>query len=136
METFFLACFVFGALFTLVSVLLGAASHAPGADVGHFGHLGHGGHAGHAGHLGHGAPAGQHLPANGAVGNGQHGGYATQRTFAGTLILPLLNPRLPHLVRRRRLLAAALRRLVAADCFAAGAARRLRGGHAHRAVPA
>ena len=41
METFFLACFAFGALFTLVSVVLGSVHIG-----GHFGHdLGHGGHA-------------------------------------------------------------------------------------------
>ncbi len=41
METFFLACFAFGALFTLASVLLGVAGHAAGS---HAGHLPHGGH--------------------------------------------------------------------------------------------
>jgi membrane protein implicated in regulation of membrane protease activity len=40
-ETLFLACFAFGALFTLASVLLGVAGHAAG---GHAGHLPHGGH--------------------------------------------------------------------------------------------
>jgi membrane protein implicated in regulation of membrane protease activity len=57
METFFLACFAFGALFTLLSVALGAA--------GSF-HLGHGG--GHAVHAGHGhahvGHASQHASAN------------------------------------------------------------------------
>src|SRR5687767_3982077 len=42
METVFLVCFAFGALFTAVSAGLGLAHTAvPGADVGHFGHLGH-----------------------------------------------------------------------------------------------
>jgi len=49
MENVFLACFAFGALFTLVSVVLGMA----GEGLGHFHH---GGHIGH----GHGAHAGGH----------------------------------------------------------------------------
>ena len=46
METFFLACFVFGLLFTLLSFVLGSVhfgghfGHAPGHDVGHGGHAG------------------------------------------------------------------------------------------------
>jgi membrane protein implicated in regulation of membrane protease activity len=84
METFFLACFLFGALFTLASVLLGAASHVPGADVGHFGHVGHAGHAPSSGHSASGA--------NGAHGDaGPHGGQAAPRSFAGTFLVPLLN---------------------------------------------
>src|SRR5438552_6869696 len=65
METIFLACFVFGALFTLASVVLGFAGHG----AAHFGHspahFGHGdagpAHVGHAGsaHLGHGVDHGQ-----------------------------------------------------------------------------
>jgi membrane protein implicated in regulation of membrane protease activity len=59
METFFLACFVFGALFTVASIVLGAAGHG----VGHLtqGHgasqqlTPHGG--GHAAHAGHNASA-------------------------------------------------------------------------------
>lgn len=62
METFFLVCFVFGALFTVASVVLGFAHLAlPGADVGHFGHFGSGSHhlpSGHAGHAGHAGPTG------------------------------------------------------------------------------
>ena len=62
METFFLVCFAFGALFTAASVALGFAGSA--LHVGHVGHAGHldgGGHAagghgdvggGHAGHHG------------------------------------------------------------------------------------
>ncbi|MCA1643925.1 MAG: hypothetical protein LC797_00160 [Chloroflexi bacterium] len=41
MESIFLACFVFGALFTLASVLLGFAGHG----AAHIGHAGHGAHA-------------------------------------------------------------------------------------------
>ena len=65
METIFLTCFVFGALFTLASVVLGFAGHG----AAHFGHspahFGHGdagpAHVGHAGsaHLGHGVDHGQ-----------------------------------------------------------------------------
>jgi membrane protein implicated in regulation of membrane protease activity len=55
METFFLACFAFGALFTLASVVLGAVGG--GLHFGHGGaHIGHGGggHAHvHAAHIGH-----------------------------------------------------------------------------------
>ena len=46
METFFLAIFVFGALFTLASALLGATASVD-HGFGH-GHVGHGGHGGHA----------------------------------------------------------------------------------------
>jgi membrane protein implicated in regulation of membrane protease activity len=45
METFFLACFAIGLLFTVASFVLGGL-HAP-AHVGH--DLGHGGHVGHGG---------------------------------------------------------------------------------------
>ena len=83
METFFLACFVFGALFTIASLVLGFAghgaahlSHSPAVDLGaHVGHPGHAaftGHPGHAAHTGHpdlphgGSPestrGAQHLP--------------------------------------------------------------------------
>ena len=64
METIFLACFVFGALFTLASVALGFAGHGAahfGHSPAHFGH-GHAGpaHVGHGGsaHLGHGVDHG------------------------------------------------------------------------------
>jgi membrane protein implicated in regulation of membrane protease activity len=69
METIFLACFAFGALFTIASVALGFAGHGA-AHVGH-GHanVGHGpiGH-GHAGHIGHGTHAG-HVDAPHATTN-------------------------------------------------------------------
>jgi membrane protein implicated in regulation of membrane protease activity len=71
METVFLACFIFGALFTTLSVIVGQIHiSAPGVDVGHFGHLGHGGHPGHAaGHHGasvaRGHAAGQAMARNG-----------------------------------------------------------------------
>jgi hypothetical protein len=51
METFFLACFAFGALFTLVSVALGVAGHgAAHLTHGHGVSLGHGDGHGHGGH--------------------------------------------------------------------------------------
>src|SRR5919199_4787088 len=67
METVFLACFVFGALFTLASVVLGVAGHEA-AHLGHgASHLGHGSaHLGHGhahAHLGSGHHAGMHAPA-------------------------------------------------------------------------
>jgi membrane protein implicated in regulation of membrane protease activity len=59
METVFLVCFAFGALFTAVSAVLGLAhTSVPGADVGHFGHLGHGVHAPHGARVPHVANAG------------------------------------------------------------------------------
>jgi len=47
METFFLACFAFGLLFTLLSLVLGSVhvgghiGHAPGHHLGHAGHAAH-----------------------------------------------------------------------------------------------
>ncbi len=46
METFFLACFAIGLLFTLASFVLGGV-HGMGQ---HVGHVGHGGDVGHVGH--------------------------------------------------------------------------------------
>src|SRR5919206_5319459 len=74
----YLSLFAFGLIFSIASLLLGAAhghAHLPGSD--HLGHLGHVGHAhaghvaeaGHAGHVGHGAQGGQ----PGAVGTGATG---------------------------------------------------------------
>lgn len=73
MESIFLASFVFGALFTLVSVALGAASHLPGAHLAHPG----GGHdlgAGQGGHAGPGTGDGPPHAGPGAHGLGQAGG--------------------------------------------------------------
>jgi membrane protein implicated in regulation of membrane protease activity len=80
METFFLACFAFGALFTLASFALGMAGHGAA-------HLTHG-HAGHAaadlthGHAGHG---GAHVHAGDAHGAAGHQGGVYH------LSIPLLN---------------------------------------------
>jgi len=64
METVFLACFVFGALFTLASFVLGFAGHgAPHTGSAHEGlHIGHAdaGHAAHAGTAGHAAHSAAH----------------------------------------------------------------------------
>jgi membrane protein implicated in regulation of membrane protease activity len=58
METIFLACFIFGALFTVAMIVLGFAGHAA-AHIGHGVDLGHGAaHIGHgAAHVGHGVHA-------------------------------------------------------------------------------
>ncbi len=70
METFFLACFAFGALFTALSAVIGLAHTAvPGADAGHFGHFGQAAHGAHAPHIGHGA--------HGAGAIGTHAGVET-----------------------------------------------------------
>jgi membrane protein implicated in regulation of membrane protease activity len=79
METFFLACFGFGVLFTLASLVLGSA----GGHLGHFGHAGHAPHAAHAGHAPHAAHAGH-----------AHVGHDPQSVHAGSDArspLPLLN---------------------------------------------
>lgn len=77
METVFLGCFLFGALFTVASAALGAAAHA--------GHIPVGGHEG-AGHLGHGQVGG------GGHGHVGHGGHADAGDSGhGQGGLPLLN---------------------------------------------
>jgi membrane protein implicated in regulation of membrane protease activity len=60
METVFLACFVFGLLFTLASLALGAIGGGHFGHAGHMGHAGDVGHAGHAGHLDHGSHGAHH----------------------------------------------------------------------------
>lgn len=65
METIFLACFIFGALFTIASLALGFAGHGAA-------HIGHGAHA--AGHAGHGATHLGHGAHHGAqAGHAAHG---------------------------------------------------------------
>jgi hypothetical protein len=81
MENIFLACFAFGALFTLVSIAFGLAGHG----VAHFGHgAGHFGHD--AGHVGHGA---------GHLSHGPHVGHldtlGSQHDSGPLTSLPLLN---------------------------------------------
>ncbi|HEY0584145.1 MAG TPA: hypothetical protein VGE94_18315 [Chloroflexota bacterium] len=75
METIFLACFIFGALFTVASLALGFAGHGLAhLDHGHF-DLGHG-QADHAGHS----------------SQGSHGSHAASAAGAGAAHdLPLLN---------------------------------------------
>jgi membrane protein implicated in regulation of membrane protease activity len=97
METFFLGCFTFGALFTAITTLLGMAhTSVPGADVGHFGHIGHvrvphaGGHgAGFGAHNGH-VGAG-HAPAHAGTGHASAGQAAGQGPSMLALLLPFLN---------------------------------------------
>ena len=72
METFFLACFAFGLLFTLASVVLGFVGGGPGHGGGHIGHAPHLSHDAHAGthaahaaghdHTVHGVSIGSSLP--------------------------------------------------------------------------
>src|ERR1051326_2200254 len=66
METFFLACFVFGLLFTIASVALGFVGGGLGHGAGHVGHAGHIGHGAHAPHAAHDA----HLPHDGTSHDG------------------------------------------------------------------
>src|SRR3979411_909567 len=72
MESIFLACFVFGALFTLASVALGFAGHGAA-------HFGHGpAHIGHGpGDIGHAGSAHIHVEGHGAHGiDHSHGVHA------------------------------------------------------------
>jgi hypothetical protein len=89
MESVFLACFLFGAVFTVASAFLGAVGHGAGHEPSHGGHLGHAGHgghvdAGHAGAQGHGAAPGT------AHGDGEavHGAPGLEGLLQG---LPVLN---------------------------------------------
>ena len=107
METIFLGCFVFGALFTAVSAVLGflgagmhllhGGEHAPlaphaGHDLPHL-HVDHGvhlDHGAHAGHVGHEAPAtagsGRSLAAE-----APHNGAAEAQLHGPASHLPVLN---------------------------------------------
>jgi membrane protein implicated in regulation of membrane protease activity len=102
MESIFLACFIFGALFTLASVALGFAghgaahfSHGP-AHIGHgAAHIGHGAaHVGngaaHVGHGGHGATHVGHEAAHAGHSHGVHGEVPHSETSRVTG-LPWLN---------------------------------------------
>jgi membrane protein implicated in regulation of membrane protease activity len=77
MESIFLACFVFGALFTVASIVLGFAGHGA-AHIGHsLGHLGGNAHVGQgAAHIGHGGLDSAHVPAG-------HGGPDSAHVHAG-----------------------------------------------------
>jgi membrane protein implicated in regulation of membrane protease activity len=74
MESIFLACFVFGALFTVSSVALGFAGHGA-AHFGHGGHAAHVGHGGHTAHIGHAGDAAHvgHGSVDGHAGHHVHG---------------------------------------------------------------
>lgn len=79
MESVFLACFIFGALFTVTSVVLGlAGSGLHELHWGHFGHAGLGNGTGHAGHGGGAAhmPHGHHLGDLGQAAKGGPGSHA------------------------------------------------------------
>jgi membrane protein implicated in regulation of membrane protease activity len=67
METIFLVCFAFGALFTLVSVVLGVAGHGAG-HLGHGHEIGHGNTVGHE--IGHGNAVGHEIGHATAQGHG------------------------------------------------------------------
>ena len=90
METIFLACFAFGLLFTLASVILGAV----GGGIGHLGHGHVGAHFGHAGaHVGDGAAHVGHVGAHAGHAAVPHGPQAHLDHDApgGGGPLPLLN---------------------------------------------
>ena len=80
----FLYTFVFGLVFTVVSLLLGTV-HIGGAGHGHFSlghwHIGHIGHAGHAGHIGHVGDVG-HVGHVGDVGHGPAHAGGSHTTLA------------------------------------------------------
>jgi membrane protein implicated in regulation of membrane protease activity len=89
MESVFLACFLFGALFTVASTVLGAVGHGTGHDAG----AGHGhAHFGDAhGHLPH--AAGAHNGTAGTAGAAAHDapGADGQHAAPGFAFPPLLN---------------------------------------------
>ena len=62
----FIACFLFGLLFVVVSALLGSGGHGSGSHVVHAG-TGHAGHIGHVGNELHGAHAHVHSNGQGAL---------------------------------------------------------------------
>jgi hypothetical protein len=58
LDAIFLGAFLFGILFTVISLILGALDIGQdhgghGGDIGHGGDVGHGGHSDHAGYFGH-----------------------------------------------------------------------------------
>jgi hypothetical protein len=58
LDAIFLGAFLFGILFTVISLILGALDigldhGGHGGDIGHGGDVGHGGHADHTGYFGH-----------------------------------------------------------------------------------
>ena len=75
MEPIFLACFIFGALFTLASLALGFAGHGAA-------HIGHGGHAAHIGNGGHGAAHGGHGAGHGPAHIDHGGAHASHHVHA------------------------------------------------------
>ena len=81
METLFLVCFAFGALFTAVSAVIGLAHTAvPGADAGHFGHFGHAAHGPHVPHGTH-PPHVSHTTLALQAPHGVHAPHAAESAF-------------------------------------------------------
>ena len=79
LSNIFLGMFLFGLIFTIVSLVLGFVHagdiHIP--HVGHVGDVGHGGHVGHAGHVGD-------------AGHGGHGGHADGFDGPSVLNMPTI----------------------------------------------
>ena len=92
METLFLVCFLFGALFTLVSVLIGAIGsfgHGHDAQLGHHGQIGHDTQLGHDAQLGHVPLTGHsHGP---AVDQGTGHVHQAAHHGAGHQMVPIFN---------------------------------------------
>ena len=88
----FIACFLFGLLFFIGTILLGNLGHGHTGHVGHAAHVGHVGDVGHSGH----APAhvgGHSIVSHSAsnVANGQHNAQSNQQGH-NSLIGEFLNP--------------------------------------------
>jgi hypothetical protein len=81
METIFLACFAFGALFTLVTVVLGFAGHGAA-------HIAHAHAHAHVGHIGHAHADGGHAGVHANGSNNNEMGHVTAPLHATT---PLMN---------------------------------------------
>lgn len=84
----FIACFLFGLLFVVVSALLGSGGHSSSSHIvhagaGHVGHIGDVGHAGHAGHDTH-APH-VHVHGTGA-------GHASKGVASNFSLYAFVNP--------------------------------------------
>src|SRR5689334_2432556 len=85
METIFLACFLFGVIFTLASVVFGLVGSSLHADA----HIGHHMPPGHDGGAGHHLPAGHETGApHGHAGGAHQTGHELESNQSA---LPLLN---------------------------------------------
>lgn len=92
-ETIFLACFAFGALFTVASVVLGFASSAVGGSGSDLGQVDVGGHevGGHDFSAAHGADAGHGAEAGSGQGDGAGPAHHAPGKHAGLRSLPVFN---------------------------------------------